>query len=367
MPPRFGALQRLATLKIFTPPPAARLLPMLQAASISRKEKARKLRRMDPYRREQMEQRKNTHLKRREEIYEQRMIEWGDPVWGSATPTPFLESFASAGQQATIVVPKKKEDAESDGDGAAEAGAGDEAIVRALGGKVGSSKSSSSSTTTTTTTTDENNSESDAEEAVPTEVRELPTSLHLRNYLVSGKELDEAFEHAYVITKPKERTIADTLDPLPPQRSHEENHERAKIAMERIMAIENGNAKNRFHVNVQRILEEFGRHETDKFLAPRPPSIDKAPEPVPRAGPDTGSSEVQIAILTVKIRKLAAELKKEGNRKDQHNKTNLRKLVHRRQKLLQYMLRKERGSGRWMHMIEKLGLTPATWEGQITI
>ncbi|RDA89641.1 hypothetical protein CP533_0745 [Ophiocordyceps camponoti-saundersi (nom. inval.)] len=365
MPPRLGALQRLATLKLFTPRPAARLLPMVQAASLSRKEKVRKLRRMDPYRREQMEQRKAAHLKRREEIDEQRAIEWGDPIWGSATPTPFLESFASAGQQAQIVVPKKEEDAESDGDGAAPAtGARKEAIVRAIGDKDSSSSKSSNGTDKAIS---ESNSESEAEDSAPTEVRDLPTSFHLRNYLVTGEELDKALQHAYVITKPKERAIGDVLDPLPPQRSHEENHERAKIAMQRIMAVDNGSAKNKFHVNVQRILEEFGRHETDKFLTQKPVGVTKPPEKVPRAGPDTGSSEVQIAILTLKIRKLATELKSEANRKDIHNKANLRKLVHQRQKMLQYMLRKERGSGRWTHMIEKLGLTPATWEGQITI
>lgn len=31
------------------------------------------------------------------------------------------------------------------------------------------------------------------------------------------------------------------------------------------------------------------------------------------------------------------------------------------------MDRKERGSDRWKHMVETLGLSPATWKEQITI
>jgi ribosomal protein S15P/S13E len=42
-------------------------------------------------------------------------------------------------------------------------------------------------------------------------------------------------------------------------------------------------------------------------------------------------------------------------------------MCHKRQRLLKYMERKERGSGRWQHMIETLGLSPATWKEQITL
>ena len=90
------------------------------------------------------------------------------------------------------------------------------------------------------------------------------------------------------------------------------------------------------------------------------------PQPAHRGGPDTGSSEVQIGILTAKIRVLANEF--EGvSRNDKVNKRNLRLLLHRRQKLLQYLKRKERGSGRWEHMVETLGLTEGTWKGQIEV
>ena len=97
----------------------------------------------------------------------------------------------------------------------------------------------------------------------------------------------------------------------------------------------------------------------------KPEYVPKAP-PKERAGPDTGSSEVQIGILTAKIRRLADQY--EGvSRNDKVNKRNLRLLLHRRQKLLKYMERRERGSGRWYNMIETLGLTEATWKGQIAV
>ena len=98
--------------------------------------------------------------------------------------------------------------------------------------------------------------------------------------------------------------------------------------------------------------------------AVRPPTNEAAASK--RIGPDTGSSEVQIAILTAKIKTLADFLSTRG-KGDKHNKRNLRLLVHRRQKLLQYLRRKERGGPRWQHCIETLGLTEGTWKGEISL
>jgi ribosomal protein S15 len=97
-------------------------------------------------------------------------------------------------------------------------------------------------------------------------------------------------------------------------------------------------------------------------------SLDTKPraKPIERAGPDTGSSEVQIAILTAKIRSLANFLETRG-KKDKVNKRNLRLLVHRRQKLLQYLRRKERGGPRYQRCVEMLGLTEGTWKGEISL
>lgn len=153
------------------------------------------------------------------------------------------------------------------------------------------------------------------------------------------------------------------------------SHTRAATAIQRITGLQNGSSKDRLHVNIQRCIEMFGRHNTDSALPPKPsaqltPGADPAPKTNPaaakRGGPDTGSSEVQIAILTAKIRTLAEFLQTRG-KKDKANKRNLRLLVHRRQKLLQYLRRKERGGPRWQHCIETLGLTEGTWKGEIIL
>lgn len=70
--------------------------------------------------------------------------------------------------------------------------------------------------------------------------------------------------------------------------------------------------------------------------------------------------------MTAKIKTLADFLQSRG-KGDKHNKRNLRLLVHRRQKLLQYLRRKERGGPRWQHCIETLGLTEGTWRGEISL
>ena len=93
----------------------------------------------------------------------------------------------------------------------------------------------------------------------------------------------------------------------------------------------------------------------------------EGPERPPRAGPDTGSSEVQIAILTAKIRVLANELEAKRGHKDKINKRNLRVMVHKRQKLLKYLRKKERGSDRWRNLVETLGLAEGTWKGEISL
>ena len=148
---------------------------------------------------------------------------------------------------------------------------------------------------------------------------------------------------------------------------HQTLHENAADAMSRITALSLGSGGDRRRLNVQRCIEEFGRHNTDQYLPPKPassqaPPIDISDVPI-RSGPDTGSSEVQIAVLTAKINILAANLKN----KDKHNKRNLRLLVHKRQKLLSYLRRKERGGSRWQNIVEKLGINDAMWKGEISL
>lgn len=191
---------------------------------------------------------------------------------------------------------------------------------------------------------------------------------------VTDAELQDVLKQAYVLTKPLVGAIESQLtgSEAEQRKAHDKRHAQAKEAMERITALSNGSSRDRFHTNVARIIDEFGRHETDQKLRPKPRGpLQEAQvaqnDRAPRAGPDTGSSEVQIAILTAKIRALGLALQENRGHKDKHNTRNLRLLVHRRQKLLKYMERKERGSERWTHMLEKLGLTPATWKGEITV
>ena len=71
-----------------------------------------------------------------------------------------------------------------------------------------------------------------------------------------------------------------------------------------------------------------------------------------RSEGDTGSAEVQIAILTERIVNLTAHFK--GHAKDNHSRRGLLMLVNKRRSLLDY-LRKTDG-GRYTALIAKLGL-----------
>ena len=67
---------------------------------------------------------------------------------------------------------------------------------------------------------------------------------------------------------------------------------------------------------------------------------------------DTGSSEVQIAILTKKINRLNEHLK--VNKKDNHSRRGLVIMVGKRKKLLEYL--KNNDINRYKKVIKELGL-----------
>ena len=67
---------------------------------------------------------------------------------------------------------------------------------------------------------------------------------------------------------------------------------------------------------------------------------------------DTGSSEVQIALLTDKIENLSNHIKK--NKKDKHTSVGLLKAVNRRKKLLDYLKKNKIES--YKKVITKLNL-----------
>ena len=70
------------------------------------------------------------------------------------------------------------------------------------------------------------------------------------------------------------------------------------------------------------------------------------------SGKDTGSSPVQIALLTEKIKELTGHFK--AHKKDFHSMRGLLKMVSRRKKLLSYLKRKDLGS--YKSVIERLDL-----------
>jgi small subunit ribosomal protein S15 len=79
----------------------------------------------------------------------------------------------------------------------------------------------------------------------------------------------------------------------------------------------------------QAIMEKYRLHETD-----------------------TGSSEVQIAILTERIKQLTEHFKE--HTKDHHSRRGLLKLVGQRRRLLNYL--KGRDPQRYRDLIKQLGL-----------
>lgn len=293
-------------------------LPITSIATVATL--AQRKKHKDPYALAQAKQRKAANMARREVLAKERKEAMGDPVRGISTP--FLESFDDVGGSAVLM--------------STTSSAGPEQRTQIKSGK-------------------------DA----------------LLNHFLTPTELDESIKHSFSLTAPVEAKTRDTVDPVEEakeKKKHIEGHVRATAALARIVSLANASQKDKTRANIRRCVETFGRHNTDQTLRPRAPVnpafADKnvqGPDNTPRAGPDTGSSEVQIAILTAKIRVLANQLEAKGGHKDKINKRNLRVLVHRRQKLLQYLRRKERGSDRWQNLVETLGLSEGTWKGEISL
>ena len=67
---------------------------------------------------------------------------------------------------------------------------------------------------------------------------------------------------------------------------------------------------------------------------------------------DTGSTEVQVALLTERINQLTSHMA--ANRHDYHTQRGLLKLVGQRRRLLAYLSRED--VGRYNQLIKRLGL-----------
>ena len=67
---------------------------------------------------------------------------------------------------------------------------------------------------------------------------------------------------------------------------------------------------------------------------------------------DTGSPEVQVAILTERITNLSGHM--QSHKKDVHSRRGLLKMVAQRRKLLDYL--KSKDEGRYQDLIKRLGI-----------
>ncbi|KAK4541984.1 hypothetical protein LTR36_007184 [Oleoguttula mirabilis] len=314
MPPRIPLLQ---CLRASHPPPSA---PVCRAFTSTASSQAstvtQKRRHRDPYALAQAKARKAANLSRQEVLKKERAGALGDPVRGITTP--FVQSFDTA------LAPEPAAQTQS---------------------------------------TQTRVQESPSEDA-PGPRTETGDYL---NFYLSKPELKQGVEHSKWLSTPSKELIEyddPTLEATPEERQDMllQEQEVAEEALRRIASLSIGSSKDRLRVNTQRCISTFGRHNTDDTLTP----LLTSQRTMPRIGLDTGSSEVQIAILTAKIRTLADFLQTRGTM-DKVNKRNLRLLVHRRAKLLQYLRRKERGGPRWQHVIETLGLTEGTWKGEISM
>ena len=71
-----------------------------------------------------------------------------------------------------------------------------------------------------------------------------------------------------------------------------------------------------------------------------------------RGDADTGSPEVQVALLTARITELTEHFG--THKKDHHSRQGLLRMVNKRRKLLDYL--KDKDSERYRKLIESLGL-----------
>lgn len=110
----------------------------------------------------------------------------------------------------------------------------------------------------------------------------------------------------------------------------EEKTSKKREAVRRILSMQNSSLEQRKKLAIEMARKEFARVEGD-----------------------TGSSEVQAAVFTVRIQFLATHLKE--NKNDISSKHQLQQLVHDRQAILKYLRRKN--PERYYWTIEKLGLS----------
>ncbi|KAI9885070.1 MAG: structural constituent of ribosome [Watsoniomyces obsoletus] len=346
-PPSAGFIyaQVPSMLPLAHPPPSSvRLLSSSSCRHATAQ--AQRRRHRDPYALAQAKQRAAANSARRATLMQQREAALGDPVWNRKTD--FFHHFDDMLRQSKAYsrrIEQKADDGFEAGQQVIEAAT----LKKPKGSVPGTS----------------------------------PQTEAVLNYSVQPEELKATLERSRFLTEPS--LAVDQLSHDPAFASHLEVHEsrhaNATVAMARILNLTNASRIDVRRLTRRHCVETFGRHRTDEHLPPKPaaapllarrtdvtqsPSSSAAPTKTPRAGPDTGSPEVQIALLTCRIRSLAAHLNK-GGRTDKVNKRNLTLLVHKRQKLLQYLRRQDRGASRWQWVMNTLGLTDRMWQGEISL
>lgn len=318
-------LQTLTQYPASLPSSASQSRPFTCSATDQASTVAQKKRHRDPYATAQARARKSANLSRQEVLKKERASALGDPVRGITTP--FVQSFDTA-----LPPNPAPQDAH----------------------------------------TATQNASSSEFQPPPGPNAQNDTFL---NFFLKSDDIKTSVVRSELLNAPLPSLSSDSdVDYIKPSR--EEQHATATEALNRIASLSNGSSKDRLRVNIQRCISAFGRHNTDARLPPKATlnwsvlsqtaQESNAQKKVERVGVDTGSSEVQVAILTAKIRTLADFLETRG-KTDKVNKRNLRVLVHKRQKLLSYLRRKERGGPRWQNLIETLGLTEGTWRGEISL
>jgi len=122
-----------------------------------------------------------------------------------------------------------------------------------------------------------------------------------------------------------------------------QEHEQLKLSQfSKLVDLRNANARGIAYENKRRIILAFSNQENSY---------------------NSGSTEVQVALLTYRIRNLYFHLTK--FRRDVGNRRGLRMLVHHRAKLLKYLKQKHRQ--RYDALLERLGLEPASVEGELIL
>lgn len=116
--------------------------------------------------------------------------------------------------------------------------------------------------------------------------------------------------------------------------------------LSRVLDLRNASGKGIQVENTRRIIDHFGTRAGDKDR-----------------GTDTGSVEVQVAVLTYRIRNLYEHL--HTARHDNSNRRSLTKLVHQRASLLKYL--RQRSTDRYEAILPRIGVEPRAVEGEIIV